>query len=106
MSQVKKLKLFINGEFVESKTAKYSDAYNPNTGEVIAKVPTATQDEVNAAVASAKAAFPAWSATPVTRRVQILYRMRELIVEHMDELTHLVAFENGKTWAEAQGDVL
>lgn len=106
MSQVKKLKLFINGEFVESKTTKYSDAYNPNTGEVIAKVPTATQEEVDAAVASAKAAFPSWSATPVTRRVQILYRMRELIVEHMDELTHLVAYENGKTWAEAQGDVL
>lgn len=106
MSEIKKLKLFINGEFVESKNDKYLDAYDPSTGSVIAKVPTATSDEVNAAVASAKAAYPDWSATPIMQRVQILYRMRELIIEHMDELTHLVALENGKTWEEAKGDVL
>jgi len=106
MSEVKKLKPYINGEFVESKTSKYSDAYDPSTGEVIAKVPCCTPDEVEKAVASAKAAFPGWSSTPVAKRVQILFKMRELIVEHMDELTYLVAKENGKNWAEAQGDVL
>ena len=106
MSDVKKLKLFINGEFVESKNNHYLDAYDPSTGDIIAKVPTATPDEVNAAVASAKAAYPNWSATPIMQRVQILYRMRELIIENMDELTHLVALENGKTWEEAKGDVL
>jgi methylmalonic acid semialdehyde dehydrogenase len=106
MSEAKKLRLYINGEFVESKTAKYSDAYDPSTGNVIAHVPCCTPDEVEAAVASAKAAFPGWSSTPVIKRVQILYRMRELIVEHMDELTHLVALENGKAWEEAKGDVL
>ncbi|NLG93506.1 MAG: CoA-acylating methylmalonate-semialdehyde dehydrogenase, partial [Clostridiales bacterium] len=77
-----------------------------STGEVIAKVPCCTPDEVEKAVASAKAAFPGWSSTPVAKRVQILFKMRELIVEHMDELTYLVAKENGKNWAEAQGDVL
>lgn len=106
MSEVKKLKPYINGEFVESKTSKYSDAYDPSTGEVIAQVPCCTPDEVEQAVASAKAAFPGWSSTPVAKRVQILFKMRELIVEHMDELTYLVAKENGKNWAEAQGDVL
>lgn len=106
MSEAKKLKLFINGEFVESKTAKYTDAYNPSTGEVIAKVPCCTPTEVEKAVASAKAAFPAWSATPVTKRIEVLYRMRELITEHMEELTYLVAQENGKNWSEAEGDVL
>ncbi|MCY1712700.1 CoA-acylating methylmalonate-semialdehyde dehydrogenase [Caproiciproducens galactitolivorans] len=106
MSEVKKLKPYINGEFVESKTSKYSDAYDPSTGEIIAQVPCCTPDEVEKAVASAKAAFPGWSSTPVTKRVQILFKMRELIVAHMDELTYLVAQENGKNWAEAQGDVL
>ncbi|MDR1574497.1 MAG: CoA-acylating methylmalonate-semialdehyde dehydrogenase [Treponema sp.] len=106
MSEPKVLKPFINGRFVESKTQKYTDAYNPSTGEVIAKVPCCTKEEVEQAVAAAKAAFPAWSGTPVIKRVQILYRLRDLLIEHMDELTHLVAFENGKAWEEAAGDVL
>lgn len=106
MSEVKTLQCFINGEFVKSKTDVYSNAYDPSTGEVIAKVPRCTKEEVEQAIASAKAAFPAWSSTPVPKRVQVLYRMRELIVEHMDELTYLVAKENGKSWKEAEGDVL
>ncbi|MDR0710293.1 MAG: CoA-acylating methylmalonate-semialdehyde dehydrogenase [Spirochaetaceae bacterium] len=100
------LKPFINGHYVESKTQKYTDAYNPSTGEVIAKVPCCTKEEVEQAIAAAKAAFPAWSGTPVTKRVQILYKLRSLLVENMDDLTYLVALENGKAWEEAQGDVL
>ena len=106
MSEPKVLKPFINGRFVESKTQKYTDAYNPSTGEVIAKVPCCTKEEVEQAIGAAKAVFPAWSGTPVIRRVQILYKLRDLLIEHMDELTHLVAFENGKAWEEAAGDVL
>ena len=106
MSEPKKLKAFINGQFVESKTATYNDAYNPSTGEVIAKVPCCTKDEVNQAIAAARAAFPGWAATPVLKRVQVLYNLRDLLIKHMDELTHLVALENGKVWEEAQGDVL
>jgi len=101
MSEVIKLQPYINGEYVESKTEKYTDAYNPSTGEVVAKVPCCTKDEVEAAIASAKAAFPGWSATPVLKRVQILYKVRDLIIEHIDELTELVARENGKAWADA-----
>lgn len=106
MENVKRLPLFINGEFVQSKTEKYSKAYNPSTGEVTAEVPSCLAEEVEMAVQSAKKAFPAWSSTPVAKRVQILYKVRDLIIEHMDELTYLVAEENGKNWAEAQGDVL
>ena len=106
MSEVIKLRPYINGQYVESKTEKYTDAYNPSTGEVVAKVPCCTQEEVEMAIAAAKAAFPAWSAIPVIKRVQILYKVRELLIEHMDELTELVATENGKTWDEAKGDVL
>ncbi len=106
MSEVKVLKPYIGGQYVASKTEKYTDAFNPSTGEVIAKVPCCLPEEVEAAVAAAKAAFPGWSSTPVLKRVQILYKLRELLVEHMDELTEMVARENGKNWAESQGDVL
>ena len=106
MGDIKKLQYFVNGELKHSKTEKYLDAFNPSTGEVIAKVPCCTVDEVNEAIASAKAAFPGWSSTPVIKRVQILYKLRELLEVHMDELTELVCIENGKSWAEAHGDVL
>lgn len=102
----KVLKPFINGAYVSSETEQYYDAYDPSTGEVIAKVPCCTQREVEAAIQAAKAAYPAWSATPVVKRVQVLYKLRDLIVENMEELTRLVAAEHGKVWSEAEGDVL
>lgn len=106
MSEVKTLNYFINGRFEPSATEKYTYACNPSTGEITARVPCCTKDEVEAAIAGAKAAFPGWAATPVLKRVQVLYRLRELLIEHMDELTMLVAKENGKAWEEAKGDVL
>ncbi|MDR0602415.1 MAG: CoA-acylating methylmalonate-semialdehyde dehydrogenase [Treponema sp.] len=106
MSEPLIIRPFISGQFVESKTRKYTDACDPSTGNVIAKVPCCTKEEVENAIAAAKAAFPSWSATPVLRRVQVLYNLRDLLVRHMDELTRLVALENGKAWEEAEGDVL
>ena len=106
MSGIKKLQYFVNGKYTESGTDKYSDCYNPSTGEVIARTPCCTREEVEGAIASAKAAFPVWSATPVIKRVQILYKLRDLLDEHMEELTRLVATEHGKSWTEAEGDVL
>lgn len=106
MDKIKKIGYYVNGQFQISNTETYQDAYDPSTGKVIAKVPCCTKEEVEAAVASAKAAYPGWSATPVMKRVQILYKLRDLLIEHMDELTHLVALENGKAWEEAKGDVL
>ena len=106
MGEIKQLGYYVNGEFHKSKTSKYTDAYNPSTGEVIAKVPCCLPEEIEEAVAAAKAAFPGWSSTPVLKRVEILYRLRSLLIEHMDELTYLVAMENGKAWEEAHGDVL
>ena len=101
-----KLKYFCNGQYVESKTDVYYDLYNPSTGEITGHAPCCTADEVNEAIAAAKAAYPGWSATPAIKRSQILFKVRELIMEHMEELTRLVAEENGKVWAEAEGDVL
>lgn len=101
-----KIKYFCNGEFKESKTDVWYDLHNPSTGEVTGYAPCCTNDEVLEAIAAAKAAYPAWRATPAIKRAQILYNVRNLIIEHMEELTTLVAEENGKVWSEAEGDVL
>ena len=101
-----KLKYFVNGEYVESKTDQYYDLVNPSTGEITGYAPCCTNDEVLGAIAAAKAAFPSWSATPAIKRAQVLYKIRDLLIEHMEELTMLVAEENGKCWSEAEGDVL
>lgn len=106
MGEIKRLGYYVNGEFKQSKTEEYIDLYNPSTGDIVAKAPCCTEAEVEEAVQAAKDAYPGWSATPVIKRVQILYRLRELLIDHMDELTMLVATENGKTWDEAFGDVL
>ncbi len=80
--------------------------FNPSTGQQIAEAPCCTVEEVNAAVAAAKSAFPAWSNTPIPGRIQVMFRFKQLLDEHLDELTVLLATENGKVMAEARGDVL
>lgn len=104
--QPKKLKYCVNGEWITSKTETYMNCYNPSTGEVIAQAPQCTAEEVEHAVASAKAAYPAWSNTPVANRVQVLFKMKALVEEHLDELTEILCREMGKAWVEAKGDVL
>lgn len=101
-----KLKYFCNGQFKESKTDVWYDLHNPSTGEVTGYAPCCTNDEVLEAVEAAKAAYPGWRATPAIKRSQILYNVRNLLIKYMDELTTIVAEENGKVWAEAEGDVL
>ena len=99
------MKPFINGEYIDSKSEKFNTIYDPSTGKAIAQVPCCTQDEVEAAIAAAKAAFPAWKNTPVRKRASIMMKLRSLIERDMDELTRMVATENGKCWSEAAGDV-
>lgn len=106
MNEVKKLKYFAEGEWHDSNTQKYMDVWNPSTGEVIAKAPCCTEEEVNIAIESAKNAFPKWSSIPASRRVQVLFKFKRLLEENLDELTELVCKENGKVWDEAKGDVL
>ena len=106
MAQVKRLKFYADGKWIESKTDKYMNIYNPSTGDVIAETPCCTKDEVEFAIASAKEAFKTWSNVPVMKRVQVLYKFRDLLIEHMDELAKLCAIEHGKNLAEAKGDIL
>ena len=102
----RKLNLFIDGAWRESQTTRYMDCFDPSTGEVIARAPQCTAEEVEAAVRAAQKAFPAWADTPANTRVQVLFRMKALLDQHLDELTLLLARENGKVLNEAMGDVL
>jgi len=106
MEQIERLKPFIGGAFIESSANQYMDVFDPSTGKVIAQTPCCTKDEVAAAIHAANEAFPLWRDTPVIKRVQVLYKLRELLIRHRKELTYCVAHENGKVWAEAEGDVL
>ncbi|PTB93039.1 methylmalonate-semialdehyde dehydrogenase (CoA acylating), partial [Marinobacter sp. Z-F4-2] len=102
---MKKVPLFINGEFVQSKSDRWIDVTNPATQEVIAQVPCATQDEMDAAVASAKKAFLTWKEVPVSERARVMMRYQALLKEHHDEIAEILASETGKTFDDAKGDV-
>ncbi|AKX51634.1 CoA-acylating methylmalonate-semialdehyde dehydrogenase [Thiopseudomonas alkaliphila] len=104
-SQIPTVKLLINGEFIESKTDQWRDVVNPATQEVLAKVPFATAYEINAAVASAKQAFSSWRKTAIGTRARIFLKYQQLIRENMAELAALLTAEQGKTLADAEGDV-
>ena len=76
---VQQVKLLINGEWVESKTTHWQDIVNPATQQVLAKVPFATADEVNAAIAAAQRAFQTWKLTPIGARMRIMLKLQSLI---------------------------
>ncbi len=105
ITQLATVKLLIDGRFVESKTTQWRDVVNPATQEKLARVPMATADEVNAAVAAAKAAFPAWRKTPIGARARIFLKYQQLIRENMKDLAATLTAEQGKTLADAEGDV-
>jgi malonate-semialdehyde dehydrogenase (acetylating)/methylmalonate-semialdehyde dehydrogenase len=78
---------------------------NPATGETLGRAPAGSAAEVDAAVQAAQAAFPAWRATPAGDRVQYLFKLKSLLETHLDELASLITIENGKTLAEAKGEL-
>jgi malonate-semialdehyde dehydrogenase (acetylating)/methylmalonate-semialdehyde dehydrogenase len=98
-------KNFIAGERRDSRTAEWLDVTNPATGEVLARLPLSTEAEVHDAVASAREAFAVWGETPVVERARVLFRFKQKLEEHRQELVELIVLDNGKTLAEAQGDV-
>lgn len=99
------VKLLIDGRFVDSESAEWREVVNPATQETLARVPFATQDEVAAAVAAARKAFVSWKKTPLAARARIFLKYQQLIREHMKELAALLTAEQGKTLADAEGDV-
>lgn len=105
MAEIKKMGYCVNGEWKESKAEKYMDVTDSSTGEVIAQVPCCTPDEVEEAIASAQAAFPEWSSLSLAKRQQYMFRWRDVLYAHKEELSVLCAKELGKNIKEARGDV-
>nr|MDH3078380.1 methylmalonate-semialdehyde dehydrogenase [Bacillus velezensis]MDH3091844.1 methylmalonate-semialdehyde dehydrogenase [Bacillus velezensis] len=105
MAEIRKLKNYINGEWVESKTDQYEDVVNPATKEVMCQVPISTREDVEYAVRSASEAFQTWSKTAVPRRARILFNYQRLLQQNKEELARLITLENGKNTTEALGEV-
>ncbi len=103
---VKPLHHYINGRRVEGASGRYGNVFNPTTGEVAARVPLASADETARAIEVAAAAFPAWRDTPPLRRARVLFRFKELLDKHLDELAELVSAEHGKVLSDARGSVI
>ena len=96
---------FVNGRHFAGNSTRQMDVFNPATGEVAARVAMATSADVDAAVAAARAAFPEWSAISSIRRARVLFKFKELLDEHHDELAALVTHQHGKVFSDAKGEV-
>lgn len=97
---------FIDNEFVTSKASEWIDLHDPATNNLVTRVPQSTDDELKAAVASAEKAFPAWRATSIIARQEIMFKFVSLIRRDWDRLAASITLEQGKTFADAKGDVL
>jgi malonate-semialdehyde dehydrogenase (acetylating)/methylmalonate-semialdehyde dehydrogenase len=96
---------FISGAAVAGASGRFGDVFNPNTGEVQAKVALATAAEVDAAVQAALAAQPAWAATNPQRRARVMFEFKRLVEARMEELAELLSSEHGKVVADSKGDI-
>ncbi len=96
---------YINGKVVAGASGRQGDVYNPAIGEVVRKVDFANAAEVQSCVDAAQAAFPGWAATPPLRRARMLFKLKDLLESHKEELAKLVTEEHGKTIEDAKGSI-
>ena len=97
---------FVDNEFKASQADKWIELHDPATNNLVTRVPQSTDAELQAAVDSAQKAFPAWRNTSVLARQQIMFKFVSLVREHWDRLAASITLEQGKTFADAKGDVL
>ncbi|MGI9165881.1 MAG: CoA-acylating methylmalonate-semialdehyde dehydrogenase [Pyrinomonadaceae bacterium] len=105
MSRNGRLPNYINGLWQNSTAKQFADVINPATGETMAGVPLDGEADIATAIDSAAAAFPAWRRTPPEERIQYLFKLKQLFEDHLEELAGLITVENGKTRAEARGEL-
>ncbi len=105
MSKISKVTHWIDGALYQSASDRFGDVHESATGEKCAEVVMATTEDVDVAVKSAHAAFPAWSRTPVLRRARVMFRLKELIERDKDEIAALITKEHGKVLHDAAGSV-
>ncbi len=101
----KTLQNYINGQWLPSASAVVQDVVNPATGEVMARVPLSTRDEVDQAVQAAQEAFWGWRSTPPITRARYMFRLKNILERNFEQIAELVTKENGKTIDEARGEV-
>jgi malonate-semialdehyde dehydrogenase (acetylating)/methylmalonate-semialdehyde dehydrogenase len=100
-----RLNNWVDGTLIASSSAATEDVFTPYTGQVIAQVPVGNAQDVEMAIGAAKEAFPAWRDTHIKDRVQVMFRLKNILEKNMDELANLVALENGKTLGEARASI-
>lgn len=96
---------FINGQFVHASSQRMMDVVSPLDGQQLSTVPMSSAEDLNNAVQAAKAAFPAWSRTPIKERVQVFFRYKYLLEKNLKELAELCSEENGKTYSESVAEI-
>ena len=96
---------YISGQKTAGTSTRAQDVFNPATGAVTGRVSLANVKDVDQAVASAQAAFPAWADTPPLRRARVMFKFLELLNQHRDTLAHMITAEHGKVFTDAQGEV-
>lgn len=97
---------FLDNQFTPSKTSSWIDLKDPATNNLVTRVPQSTNEELRAAVESAKKAFPAWRSTTILHRQQIMFKFVSLIRQHWDRIAARITLEQGKTVADSKGEVL
>src|SRR5881398_2532665 len=95
---------WIGGEKVQGTSGRFGDVFNPATGQVQARVPLANSEELESAVAAAKAAFPSWSSQPPLRRARVMFRFRELFEQNLERFAEIITSEHGKVFSDAKGE--
>jgi len=103
--QEPKLRNYVNGAWRASTATEFVEVINPATAEVLTSTPLSTRADVDSAVQTAADAFPAWRRTPPGERIQYLFKLKNLLEEHIDELARLITLENGKTFGEAKAEL-
>lgn len=103
---MEKILNYINGAWTEPQAREHFDVINPATGQVIAQTPLSGAPEVDSAARAAAEAFPAWRRTPVQERIQYLFRLRELLKTHVDDISRIITNECGKTFDEAKAEMI
>src|SRR5712691_10321011 len=102
---VKRISHWIGGRLVAGESGRSGPVYNPATGRQTGAVDFATPEEVDRAVQAAKAAFPAWRALSLSRRTELMFRIRQLVHEHREDIARILTAEHGKVLSDALGEV-
>jgi malonate-semialdehyde dehydrogenase (acetylating)/methylmalonate-semialdehyde dehydrogenase len=104
-TQIKEIPHFVNGRELAGGSGRTAEVFNPARGRVTGRVALASWAEVDNVVQAAKAAFPAWAATPPVKRARVMFRFKELAERHHDELAAIITAEHGKVFSDAKGEV-